>query len=57
LKIFADYVNGGRSIEEMRNRIKELFKNEPDLVEGFENFLPRNNPEKKGLEAGGDSAQ
>lgn len=40
LKSFQGYVDGRSDIEQMHNRIKELFKDEPDLVEGFEKFLP-----------------
>jgi histone deacetylase complex regulatory component SIN3 len=50
LKIFADYVNGGTSIDEMQTRVKVLFKDEPDLVDGFENFLPKNNPRREGAD-------
>ncbi len=35
----------------MSIRVKELFKDEPDLVEGFEKFMPANNPKKVELEA------
>lgn len=30
----------------MKTEIKELFKDNPDLMEGFENFLPANGPKK-----------
>jgi histone deacetylase complex regulatory component SIN3 len=48
LKIFADYVNCGRSIDEMQTCVKDLFKDERDLVDGFEKFLPKNNPRREG---------
>jgi len=43
-------VNGGKSIDEMQTRVKVLFKDEPDLVDGFENVLPKNNPRREGAD-------
>jgi histone deacetylase complex regulatory component SIN3 len=51
LKIFSDFSSGGTSVEVVSIRVKELFKDEPDLVEGFEKFMPANNPKKVELEA------
>jgi hypothetical protein len=42
LKLFSDFVGGGTSVDEILSRIKVLFKDEPDLVEGLEKFVPVN---------------
>ncbi|KAE9376854.1 hypothetical protein N431DRAFT_436087 [Stipitochalara longipes BDJ] len=55
IKLFSDYI-GGKSLEQMQTEMKTLFKDEPDLVKGFEEFLPVNAPketEGKGDESGG----
>jgi histone deacetylase complex regulatory component SIN3 len=54
LRIFSDYWNKRTSKEEMQNRIKELLKDEPDLVEGFEKFLSVKKFEESGGGGGGD---
>ena len=33
-------MDGQTNIEQLQSRIKELFKDDPDLVVGFEKFLP-----------------
>jgi histone deacetylase complex regulatory component SIN3 len=40
LKVFADKAAGKSSTEQVRTEIKVLLKDEPDLIEGFETFLP-----------------
>lgn len=52
LKLFSDYI-GGKSLEQMKTEIRELFVDDPELVEGFEGFLPDRNLEQgvdKGVE-------
>jgi histone deacetylase complex regulatory component SIN3 len=39
LKVFADKAGGKSSNEQMETEIKELLKDEPDLIEGFETFI------------------
>ncbi|PMD48619.1 hypothetical protein L207DRAFT_505652 [Hyaloscypha variabilis F] len=54
IKLFSDYI-GGKSLEQMQAEMKTLFKDEPDLVKGFEEFLPVPAPkatEDKGGELG-----
>jgi histone deacetylase complex regulatory component SIN3 len=50
LKLFSDYV-GGKSLEQMKSEMKELFKDDRDLIEGFEDFLPATNLKKEGDES------
>ena len=45
LKLFSDYI-GGKSLEQMKTEIKELFVYDHELVEGFESFLLDKNLEQ-----------
>lgn len=40
LKVFADKAAGKLSIEQVKTEIEVLLKDEPDLIEGFETYLP-----------------
>jgi len=40
LKVFADKAAGKSSIEQVKTEIEVLLKDEPDLIEGFEKYLP-----------------
>jgi histone deacetylase complex regulatory component SIN3 len=45
LKLFSDYT-GGKPLEQMQNEMRELFKDDPDLIVGFEKFLPTSKSKK-----------
>ncbi|KAI0031592.1 paired amphipathic helix [Vararia minispora EC-137] len=41
LKLLQDYRSDVIGMSEVRDRVVELFKNYPDLIEGFDVYLPR----------------